>query len=162
MFLRETMCSERERIFGAIFPGIGSTGGIIAPASPSGRKDADEHASRDPLGLERPALREEVWTAEGGQRPARIADEDVALFPDRPDEQKLAPLELGDREASLGVPHVGERLRVVQRHPPSAAAAAEAAARPGPRVIFRAMCSSRRTSLGVRSARSKRARHSRK
>src|SRR5207247_1934629 len=116
---------------------------------------------------------------EGGQRPRGIAREVVAFAPQRADEEQLAPLQLGDRKAVRWRElDVGERLQVVMGRRSQSGAPLERggpSAPPDPPLSFvelpgaralcfilRAMCASSRTSLGVRSARWKSARHSSK
>src|SRR5258705_9228257 len=145
MFLRETTCSARARMRGATFPGDASTPRLYPEGSGTGR------AHHDPPSLtrrpERHPLRKKPREAERGQGARGVAHEGGPLGAQGPDEQQLPPLQLGQREAALLEEHdVRERLLLVGHHS----------------LILRAMCSSSRTSFGVRSARWKSARHSRK
>src|SRR5437899_11349535 len=117
---------------------------------------ADEHSSTVALGTESASFGKEVRYAEGGERPRGIAHEVLAVAPQRADEDQLAPLQLRDREAVRWRElDVGERLLVVTGRRSQSGVRALC-------FILRAMCSSSRTSLGVRSARWKSARHSSK
>ena len=113
MFLREMLCSGRDRMRGATLPGEASTGAIIRRGSPAPPVGAHRAGARPapppaPRGSGRPRGR--APAAEGRQGARRVAHEGVALGPKRADEDELAPLELGDREAALDRHDVGEGI----------------------------------------------------
>ena len=98
----------------------------------------------------------QVAVPEGRHRPGGVPFEGLPHRPHRPHEQELTPLEGGKGEATVVEDHVGKGNLLLGHGQLGVTGSGAACA------IFRAMCSSRRTSLGVRSARRKRASHSRK
>src|SRR5258708_11272592 len=155
MFLREITCWARASILGATFPGVASTRGLY-PQGP------DHYPASLALDPEAHAVREEIGQAEGGEGPSRVPHESPPLAPDGANEEQFPPLQHRDRKPVGEDADIGEgHLRL--GHPHSRERGRPAGTRPAPaRTIFPAMCSSSRTSLGMSSARVKRARHSRK
>jgi len=96
----------------------------------------------DPVSLEARVEANTRWKETGDQEgrkgPGDVPHEAIPIGSDSADEQELSPLQCRDREAARALLDIGKRL--AHRSLPA-------------RIIFRAACSTRRSSLCERSVR---------